>query len=169
MSIEIVVAIADGGVIGHENKMPWGHLPRDLSHFKRLTNEQTIVMGYTTLVSIGKELPGRKVLVLTHDPSKLAPFPWCTAVTKKTVLEMAKEERIIIAGGETVYREFLPYATVAYITRVQACFEGDTYFPELPSSEWYIQSWGSWEKGDKDPYPIRFEIWNRRETNDKAA
>lgn len=163
MSIEIIVAVADDRVIGHEKKMPWGRLSRDLSRFKNITDGQKIVMGYTTLVSIGKELPGRKVLVLTRDPSKLAPFPWCVVVTKKAVLKMAKTERIIIAGGEMVYREFLPYTTVVYITRIKECFKGDTFFPKLSLSKWELESSTFWEKDeDKTPYPIEFETWVRR-------
>lgn len=163
MSIELIVAVASGGVIGNEGKMPWGRLPRDLSHFKSITDGHTIVIGYKTLVSIGKELPGRKVLVLTHHPEKIASFPWCEATTVDAVLEMAETECIIIAGGETVYREFLPYATVAHITRIEECFEGDTFFPKFPLSEWELESSEFWEKdGDKTPYSIQFEKWGRR-------
>lgn len=163
MSIEIIAAMSNDRVIGHENEMPWGRLPRDLSHFKNITDKQTIVMGYTTLVSVGRELPGRKVLVLTRDPRKLSLFPWCTAVTKKAVLKMAKTERIIIAGGETVYREFLPYATVVHITRIEEWFIGDTFFPKLSLSKWEIEASVFWEKDkDKTPYPLHFETWVRK-------
>lgn len=162
MPIEVIVAVAYGGVIGYKGKMPWGRLPRDLSHFRNITNGKTIVMGYTTLVSIGKELPGRTVLVLTHDPRKLDSYLWCKATTVPAVLELAKTERVIIAGGETVYREFLPYATVAHITRIKEYFKGDTFFSKLPLSEWECESSEFWEKdGDKTPYPLQFETWRR--------
>lgn len=164
MPIELIVAVANGGVIGYEGKMPWGRLPRDLSHFKNITNGKTIVIGYATLVSIGKELPGRTVLVLTHNPHKLDTFLWCKATTVPTVLELAKTERVIIAGGETVYREFLPYATVAHITRIEKYFKGDTFFPMLPLSEWWLEDSQFWEKdGDKTPHSIQFETWRRKE------
>ena len=163
MPIELIVAVSYGGVIGYEGKMPWGRLPRDLKHFKEITDGQTIVMGYATFVSIGKELPGRNVLVLTRDPSKLASFPWCKATTKDAVLEMAKTERIIIAGGEATYREFLPHATIAHVTRIQVYFKGDTYFPDLPLSEWYLESSEFWERGDKNLYSVDFETWYREQ------
>ncbi|KKT81488.1 MAG: hypothetical protein A2V96_02755 [Candidatus Yonathbacteria bacterium RBG_16_43_6] len=162
MPIEIIAAVADGGAIGHKGRMPWDRIPRDLTHFKEITMGQTIVMGYTTLVSIGRELSGRNVLALTRDPSKLASFPWCKATTKDVILEMAKTERIIIAGGEATYLEFLRYATIAHITRIRKYFAGDTYFPELPLSEWHLESSQFWDKGDKNPYPIEFETWFRR-------
>lgn len=162
MPIEIIVAVANGGVIGHEGKMPWGRLPRDLSHFKSITNGKIIVIGYATLVSIGKELPGRTVLVLTRNSHKLETFLWCKATSVSAVLELAKKERIIIAGGETVYREFLPHATVAHITRIDERFNGDTFFPKLPLSEWELETSEFWEKdGNKTPYALRFETWRR--------
>lgn len=162
MSIELIVVVAQGGIIGDQGKMPWGRIKTDLEHFRNITNGQIVVMGYKTLVSIGKELPGRRVLVLTHHPEKLVSFPWCEATTVDAVLEMAKTERIIIAGGENVYREFIPHATIAHITRIQAYFRGDTYFPKLSSPEWYLESYRFWNKGDNNPYPLRFEIWYKR-------
>lgn len=164
MPISLIVAVANGGVIGYKGKMPWGRLPRDLSHFKNITNGKTIVIGYTTLVSIGKELPGRTVLVLTHNPHKLDSFLWCKATSVSAVLELAKTEHVIIAGGETVYRKFLPYATVAHITRIAECFKGDTFFPRLSLSEWELESSEPWAKDEgKTPYPLQFERWRRIE------
>lgn len=170
MAIDLIVAVANGGVIGHQGKMPWGRIKIDLARFKIITDGQVVVMGYKTLVSIGKELPGRKVLVLTHHPEKLTPFPWCERTTVDAVLETAKTRRVIIAGGEEVYRQFLPYAETAYITRIQETFKGDTYFPELPSGEWLCSKHSIFHyPDDGTPYPVRFEIWHRKGTNDKAA
>ena len=55
--ITLIVAVADNGVIGRDNALPW-HLPDDLKRFKRLTMGKPIVMGRKTFESIGKPLPG---------------------------------------------------------------------------------------------------------------
>lgn len=161
--IEVIVAVCDENVIGYKGKMPWGRIPLDLAHFKEITNGQTIVIGFNTLLSIEKELPGRNVLVLTHNPKKLRLFPWCKAVTEVgEILEIAETKRIIIAGGEVVYREFLPYATVVHLTRIQAPFEGDSYFPKLPHSDWIMKCSEFHRADKKNHYHMSFETWISR-------
>ena len=66
--ISIVAAYDENQVIGYQNQLIW-HLPNDLKHFKKLTIGKTIVMGRSTYESIGKALPNRKNIVLTHSPS----------------------------------------------------------------------------------------------------
>ena len=64
--ITLIVAVADSGVIGRDNGLPW-HLPEDLKRFKRLTMGKPMVMGRRTFESIGKPLPGRQNIVVTRD------------------------------------------------------------------------------------------------------
>jgi dihydrofolate reductase len=54
--ITLIVAVADNGVIGRDNTLPW-HLPDDLKRFKSLTLGKPVVMGRKTFESIGKPLP----------------------------------------------------------------------------------------------------------------
>lgn len=170
MPIELIAAVANGGIIGYRGKMPWDRIKIDLAHFKDITNGQIVVMGYKTLVSIGKELPGRKVLILTHYPEKLTSFPWCERTTVDTILEMAKTKRVIIAGGEEVYRQFLPYAEIVHVTRIQETFVGDTRFPELSANEWSCSKDSILHyPSSETPYPVCFEIWYRKGTTDKFA
>ena len=64
--VTLIVAVADSGVIGRDNTLPW-HLPDDLKRFKRLTLGKPMVMGRKTYESIGKPLPGRQNIVVTRD------------------------------------------------------------------------------------------------------
>ena len=64
----IVVAIADNGVIGHDNQLLW-RLKTDLRRFRDLTWGKPMIMGRKTFQSIGKPLPGRETIVLTQDPA----------------------------------------------------------------------------------------------------
>ena len=61
----IIVAVARNGVIGSKNQLLW-HIPQDFRHFKRLTMGYPLIMGENTHNSIGKILPGRTNIVLTH-------------------------------------------------------------------------------------------------------
>ena len=63
----MVAAVADNGVIGRDNGLPW-RLQSDLKRFKALTVGKPVVMGRKTYLSIGKPLPGRPNIVVTRDP-----------------------------------------------------------------------------------------------------
>ena len=165
--VEMIVAISNGNVIGYKGKMPWGRLHLDLAHFKKITDGQTIVVGFNTAVSIENELAGREVLVLTKDPKKLELYPWCrnwrAIESDKLIIEIAKKKRMIISGGEKMYNYFLRYATAIHLTRIQAEFEGDTFFPSLFSDEWSIKEYDFHEVSKKNAYPLSLEKWVRRE------
>ncbi|WP_347338071.1 dihydrofolate reductase [Chromatium okenii] len=67
LRLVIVAAVADNGVIGRDNALPW-RLPADLAHFKQLTLDKTILMGRRTWESLPGLLPRRRHLVLSRDP-----------------------------------------------------------------------------------------------------
>ncbi len=162
--IEIVVAFSEENIIGNKGKLPWGRVPRDLARFKEITMEHTVVMGYNTLVSIGRILPDRTNLVLTGKPKKIELFPGSIAVSDiDTILEWARHEKVFIIGGEIVYRQFLPYATVAHITEFLTKFEGDARFPWLSQDEWSLRSSTFHPPDKKNKYPMNFQTWVRRE------
>jgi len=45
------------------------------------------------------------------------------------------EKEIIICGGATIYRLFLPYVDEMMITEIKESFEGDVYFPEYSTDD----------------------------------
>jgi dihydrofolate reductase len=67
MPLSAVVAIAENGVIGLDNRLPW-RISSDLKHFKGLTLGKPIIMGRKTFVSLGRVLPGRETIVVSRDP-----------------------------------------------------------------------------------------------------
>ena len=64
--LSLIVAVAENGVIGRDNKMPW-HLPSDLRYFKERTMGKPVILGRKPFDSIGKPLPGRHFVVLSRD------------------------------------------------------------------------------------------------------
>src|SRR3712207_641165 len=66
--LAIVVALADNGVIGRDNKLIW-RLKTDLRRFRDLTVGKPMIIGRKTHESIGRPLPGRETIVLTRDKS----------------------------------------------------------------------------------------------------
>ena len=133
----IIVAAAENGVIGRDNRLPW-HLPRDLQHFRRLTMGHHVIMGRKTFESIGKPLPGRKLIIVTRNPHYCA--AGCTVVNDMAaamkVAEHAGETEVFIAGGGSVYKEALAWADKVYLTKVKTTLAGDTLFPVLDADAW---------------------------------
>ena len=63
MNILLVAAVAENGVIGRGNALPW-RLKSDMQHFRALTMGKPVVMGRKTYQSIGKPLKGRTTIVV---------------------------------------------------------------------------------------------------------
>ena len=134
--VELVVARADNGVIGHEGKLPW-HLPADLKHFKITTMGAPMIMGRKTYESLPGLLPGREHIVLTHDKEWKADGVK-VAHSLEEALSLAAGDRVSVVGGAEIYREFLPLAERIHLTEVHIAPEGDTWFPQFNWRDWNI-------------------------------
>ena len=135
--IALVVAVADNGVIGKHNELPW-RLPDDLKHFKALTLGHPVLMGRRTYESIGRALPGRLNVVVTRQPGWAAPGVEAAAsVPAGLARAQAAGTTVFVIGGAEIYRQTLPLATVVYLTEVHtAIADGDAFFPPLAPAEW---------------------------------
>jgi dihydrofolate reductase len=139
MIISIIAAMDQNRGIGIDNKMPW-HLPADLKRFKRITMGHHLILGRKTYQSIGKKLPGRKMIVLSRNPDFLPEYAEkCASLEEALKLaQSADEKEIFIIGGGQVYQEALPLAQRLYLSFVQTKAEADTYFPQLELSNWSL-------------------------------
>ncbi len=138
LKISLIAAIADNGVIGNQNSLPW-YLPEDLKRFKKLTEGKTVVMGKKTFDSImtrlGKPLPNRVNVVLTRQPDTQLP-EGVQIIHNSEEIKNIKADEIIIIGGGQVYQEFLDQADKLHITHVHQKPEGEIMFPEVDWSKW---------------------------------
>ena len=161
MSISIISAIAKNGAIGKKNSLPW-YLPADLKHFKETTTGKTIVMGLNTFKSIGKALPNRKNVVLTTD----AQFQFegiTVAHSIEKVLEMTKNDgEVMICGGASVYKQFLPLAQRLYLTYIHHHVEGDIFFPEFNKEDWKETIREDHEPEGKNLYLYSFVVLEKK-------
>jgi len=165
MRVSLIVATADDRVIGRANALPW-RLPADLKRFKRLTMGHHLIIGRKTWESIGRPLPGRHMIVLSRQPRDL-PDEVMRAGTLAEALERARQsgdDEAFIAGGASIYAEALPLADRLYLTRIAATIPGDTYFPPVDWSDWRRVESTSQAPDDANPYPYRFEVWDRLPT-----
>jgi dihydrofolate reductase len=167
LRLSLLVAMAKNRVIGRNNRLPW-HLPADLKHFKFLTMGQTIVMGRKTFESIGKPLPGRANIIITHqtDYEVLG----ATVVNSLENALMICEETStdnsenFIIGGEKLYRQTLKLCQRIYITEIQRDFEGDVYFPEFDLTDWKETQRDKRISDNDDRLEFHFVVLDRKES-----
>ncbi|HKU13683.1 MAG TPA: type 3 dihydrofolate reductase [Steroidobacteraceae bacterium] len=133
--ISLIVAAAQNGVIGSDNRLPW-HLPDDLKRFKALSLGKPVVMGRRTFESIGKPLPGRTNIVVSRQPG-LAIAGAIVARSLDAALAAAGDApEIVVIGGAEIFRQVLPRADTVHLTRVHASVDGDAVFPQLDPGAW---------------------------------
>ena len=130
LTFSAVVGMTPNRVIGKDGGIPW-HLPEDLKVFKRITTGHPIVMGRKTFDSLGRPLPNRQNIVLTRDSS------WQdqgaeTIHTMEDLLDLdLMDKHICIIGGEQIFRLFMPFLDILYVSILHDEHEGDTHFPEF--------------------------------------
>lgn len=133
--LSIIVAVADNGVIGSGNQLPW-RLPEDLKRFKALSLGKPIVMGRKTFDSIGRPLPGRLNIVISRQPGLQLPGCRVVASIDEAIAAAQPAPEIVIVGGAEIYRQVLPSVRIIHLTRVHAEIAGDALFPQLQPGQW---------------------------------
>lgn len=134
--LSIIVAVADNNAIGCHNKLIW-HISEDLQRFKRLTTSHTVIMGRKTFESIGRALPNRHNIVITHDANlKIEGVTVVNSIESAIEAVSADETETFIIGGGEIYHQTLPMAQKLYLTRVHECPDADAFFPEIDAKEW---------------------------------
>lgn len=131
----IIAAMTHTRVIGSKNALPW-RIPEEMQNFKKLTTGHTVIMGLNTYHSIGKALPHRNNIVLSHEQLSLTDANVCTSLEDALTAAQKHDKDIYIIGGAYTYAQFLPHADRMYISYIKADYEGDVFFPEFDSAEW---------------------------------
>lgn len=160
MTISLVVAVAENGVIGRGGGLPW-HLPDDLVRFKELTSGSTIVMGRRTFESVGRPLPNRRNIVLTRDRAFESEGVELVHELDDVLLLDDGVCEIFVIGGAEVFRLLLPYAEHVYQTVVHAEVEGDTRIDEIDTTEWKLCQDEFHHADQQHEYPFSFRLWVR--------
>ncbi len=166
MRITLIAAIAENGVIGRAGGLPW-RLPNDLRRFQRVTKGHQVVMGRRTFETLPGPLPDRRNIVVTRNPDYRADGVVVVHSLEEAVADADRhadsaDDVLFVLGGAVLYSAALPIADRLDLTRVEACFEGDTFFPEVDWAGWELI--GSETHGPDTDHGVgyRFEQWKRR-------
>lgn len=162
MRISLIAAVADNGVIGCRGELPW-HLASDLRRFRELTMNHHLLVGRKTFESIGRALPGRRMVVISRAQPRL-PAGVVAADGLDAALRLAEltgDDEVFVAGGAEIYALALPRADRLYLTRVHASPEGDAFFPAIDFGEWRPTEREEGTVDERSPLPHTFLVYDR--------
>ena len=132
--ISIIAAIGKNNELGKDNNLIW-HIKGDLAHFKELTMHKKIVMGASTYKSLPKKLEGREYIILSKSLNNIPDAGVYSNFDDLINYLNTLDEEVMIIGGASIYKLFLPYAEVLYLTEIEEESNADVYFPEFDKKD----------------------------------
>lgn len=130
MPLIAIWAESQNGIIGNGDQLPW-HIPSELKHFKRLTTEHSVVMGYRTANGLkNKTFVNRNMILYSNHPVDSS-FKNFTVMDFDDIIELAKTEDVFVAGGKSTYEDFLPFVDAVIRTVILKDYEGDVLAPDF--------------------------------------
>lgn len=140
--MNLIVAVDNNWAIGNKNELLI-RIPNDHKHFREETTGKVVVLGRKTLETFPQGLPlkNRTNIILSSDPDYRVKDAIVVHSLEELLEELAnyRDEDIYVIGGDSVYRQLLPYCNVAHVTRIDHEYEADAYFPNLDRDEgWEI-------------------------------
>lgn len=159
-----IVAVDKNWAIGYKGKLLVS-IPNDMKMFREETTGKVVVLGRKTLATFPNGLPlkNRTNIVLTKDMD----FKAGEAIIVHSVDELLEElknyntEDVYIIGGDSVYKQMLPYVDVCHVTKIEHAYEADTYFPNLEKDT----EWEMVKESDEQIYfdlEYSFQMWKRK-------
>ena len=137
--MHLIVAVDKNWAIGKDGDQLI-YIPEDLKHFKALTTGHPVILGRKTMATFpgGRPLKGRRNLILSRDPA-FVPEGGEVYPSLEQLVASAPADSFVV-GGASVYAALLPYCDTAHITRIDAVFPADKFFPDLDvDPAWQIQ------------------------------
>lgn len=136
--MNLIVAVDKNWAIGLGNKLLVS-IPADMKFFRQTTTRKVVVMGRKTLESFpgGQPLKNRTNIVITRDPNYKVKDGIVVSNIEEALEELKnyREEDIFVIGGESIYRQMLPYCKTAFVTKIDHAYDADTFFPNLDETE----------------------------------
>ncbi len=163
MRLSLIAAIDRHRAIGYQNKLLFW-LPNDLKRFKTLTTGHTILMGRKTFESLPKgALPNRRNVVLSSSADLVLPGAEVFHSLQEALDSCGQDEHVYIIGGESLYRQALPWADELCLTEIDAeAPQADAWFPPINPAVWHEKSRDARPADEKHPCPYAFADYVRR-------
>ena len=149
--MNLIAAVDRNWAIGRAGR-PLVIIPADQQMFLKETVGKVVVMGRKTFESLpgGQPLSRRINVVLSRDESfKPKGVTVCRSLEEALkLLKQYSTEDIYIAGGQSIFEQFLPFCTSAHVTALDYVYDADAYFPNLDKDP----RWDMVEEGEEQTY-----------------
>lgn len=159
--MELIVAVYSDWGIGRDGTQPVA-LSADRKFFRETTRGAAVIAGRRTVEDFPgqKPLPGRANYLLTRGSKEYPGFISCHS--PEEALALTKDaERVFVIGGGSIYRQMLPYCDTAYVTKLGACPESDTFFPNLDEDPDWVRE-AVLRQGEEDGISYEMCLYRRR-------
>jgi dihydrofolate reductase len=157
--VSLIVAMDENGGISKDNHIPW-YIPSDLKRFKKITMGHYIIVGRKTYETIGKPLPGRVMIIVTHQRDYSA--VGCIVVNSlNAALQIAAEKQeneVFIIGGGEIFKQAIHLADKIYLTSVNTNIDADVFFPKLDDCRWRAITTEKPKPDERDDYQTNFKV-----------
>lgn len=168
MKMNLIVNADKNWGIGKNNSLLI-RIPEDMKFFRKMTKGNVIVLGRRTLESFpgGVGLPERTNIVLSKKKDLKAQGAILLNDTESLFEKLTEydDDKIFVVGGETVYKELLPYCKKAYVTRTDYEYDADAHFPDLDS----LSNWVKTEESEEQTYfdiVYTFDVYENNDVKD---
>lgn len=149
--MNIIVAVDSNWAIGNKDRLLVS-IPNDHKHFREETTGKVVVLGRKTIQTFpqGQPLKNRTNIILSRDRD----YTVKDAIVVHSVEELLEKLKeydtgeVYIIGGESIYRQLLPFCDTAHVTKIEHAYEADTYFPNLDADD----EWEAVEESDEQTY-----------------
>ena len=166
MHVELVAAVSDNHVIGHQGELLW-QMPADLEFFENYIRHDWLLTGRTSFESAqgaGIFKDRTDIILVTRNPSYEQPGIYiANSIPGAFALARSKGvEKLLVLGGTQVYTATIELADKLVITRIHHHFEGDASFPVIDPNRWQVVSETRNRRDDDNPYDYSFLVYERR-------
>lgn len=162
--MNLIAAVDRNWAIGCKNEL-LNSIPEDMQFFRKKTTGNIVVMGRRTLESFpnARPLPKRTNIVITHNPDYEVRGAEVVHSVEEAMalLKQYESDSIFVIGGESIYRQMLPYCDTAYITKMDYAYAADAWFPNLDEAP----DWEMVNEGEERTYfdiPYTFTVYKRK-------
>ncbi|MDR2898342.1 MAG: dihydrofolate reductase [Spirochaetaceae bacterium] len=143
--MNLIVAVDNNWCIGSQGNLLFS-IPEDMQYFKKLTETKVVIMGHSTLKSLphGKPLKNRTNIILSRNKDlNIDNAVVCHSVAELlSLIGTYNADDVFVIGGQMIYELLLDYCHAAYVTKINAQGNGDTWFPNIDNRD-------NWELADE--------------------
>ena len=178
--MNLIVAVDSNWGIGKDNKLLVS-IPADMKFFRTTTSGKVVIMGRKTLESFPNGLPlkNRVNIVITGNKDYKVKDGVVVHSVEEALQEAGKypSDDVYVIGGDSIYRQMLPYCSRAHVTKIDFAYQADTFFPNLDQmGEWEVTeeseeqtyfdleyTFVTYEKKDKSKTPMQAYTYEKKD------